>query len=77
MSYAILDAARVTCAATGRATVTAWLSGNDYGYGDATVADLDLDSGYSGTVLFEIRWYGTANSYADYVSNWVTTTVSH
>jgi hypothetical protein len=48
-----------------------------YGYADATVADLDLDSGYNGYVMFETRWYGVADSYADYVSNFVIVSVSN
>jgi hypothetical protein len=57
--------------------VEAWLSSDTFGYGDASVATLDLDSGYNGYVRFETRWYGTADSYADYVSSFVIVTVSN
>jgi hypothetical protein len=39
------------------------------------VADLDLDSGYCGTVFFETRWYGVYDTYSDYVSETLAVTV--
>jgi hypothetical protein len=46
-----------------------------YDYGSVPLSVLDLDSGYCGTVIFETRWYGTADSYADYVTSFVVMTV--
>jgi hypothetical protein len=57
---------------------TVYDDANSHGssYGDGVpVSVLELDAGYKGTVVFETRWYGTADSYADYVSSFVTVTV--
>jgi hypothetical protein len=51
------------------------LSSNAYSYGSVALSALDLDSGYCGTVVFETRWYGVANSYSDYISDFVFVTV--
>jgi hypothetical protein len=49
-----------------------------YEYGSVSVSALDLytDPGYNGTVVFEVRWYGTGNSYSDYISAWVSVNVN-
>jgi hypothetical protein len=51
------------------------LSMGTYDYGSVPISALDLDAGYDGYVVFETRWYGVADSYADYVSNYVMMTV--
>jgi hypothetical protein len=48
----------------------------DYGSVPVSALDLDVDPGYNGNVLFEVRWYGVANSYSNYTNACVEVTVN-